>query len=88
MTAVVEQASLLDLIEQPATPLAGLTAADLDEWIASVEQSPHDTGHWPNEWARAGLGALVGESWVDPQRFTKAELLPLLRRALAEVTHA
>lgn len=83
MTALAEQASLLDLIEQPAKPSAGLTAADLDEWIADVERSTHDTGHWPNEWALAGLADSLGEAYSYPHRFTKAELLPLLRRALA-----
>lgn len=60
---------------------APLTAADLDEWTAQVEASTHDTGHWPNDWARAGLGALVGQSWPHRRRFTTKELLGLLRQA-------
>jgi hypothetical protein len=73
----------LDLFA-PAPPVEpeAFTAADLGEWIAHVETCTYDTGHWPNEWARDGLAALLGEPVPHGRRVTK-ELLALLRRAEA-----
>lgn len=59
-----------------------LTVADIDEWMAKIRSvNPHVTVHWwPNEWARAGLGALLGEEIPHRRWFTR-ELLALLGRA-------
>ncbi|OKI47287.1 hypothetical protein [Micromonospora sp. CB01531] len=71
----------LDLFAPQQTD-APLTVADLDEWIAATRAvaNPHVAGHWPNEWARAGLGALLGEG-IPHRRWSTRELLDALARA-------
>lgn len=64
---------------------APTTAADLDEWITDVTASHYATGHFPNDWARAGLASILGEE-IPFRRWTTAELLAVLRRARTEVT--
>lgn len=76
----VVQLSIADI--ESATDAAPFTAADLDEWIASVERSTWDTGHWPNAWAREGLAALLGKP-VPHGRWLTKELLATLRNARA-----
>lgn len=64
---------------QPGTPL---TVADIDEWTAATRATtnPHSAAHWPNEWARTGLGALLGED-IPHRRWSTRELLGALARA-------
>lgn len=57
-----------------------MTIADIDEWIADVNQSQWSTHHVPNEWARGALGALLDEE-IPAQVWTSGELLSLLNRA-------
>ncbi|MCX4470480.1 hypothetical protein OOK41_09190 [Micromonospora sp. NBC_01655] len=59
-----------------------LTLADLDEWIALTRNTtnPHVAGHYPNEWARAGLGELLGEE-IPHRRWSTRDLLAALTRA-------
>lgn len=69
----------------PADINEPFTLADLDEWIAHVEACSYDSNgynaaHYPNEWAREGLAALLGES-VPFGRWVTKDLLALLRRA-------
>ncbi|GAB2952023.1 hypothetical protein GCM10027280_45530 [Micromonospora polyrhachis] len=61
---------------------APLTVADLDEWIAVTRNvaNSHAAGHYPFEWARAGLGALLGEV-IPHRRWSTRELLDALARA-------
>lgn len=72
-------------IDQPALPMHdAFTAADLAEWTADVEASRWDIAHVPNEWARAGLGSLLGEE-IPYRVWGTAELLNALRRAASKV---
>lgn len=58
-----------------------LTVADIDEWIASIEESPAYAGvHVPYDWARAALGAVLGED-IPRGAWLAKELLATLRRA-------
>lgn len=73
------QLTIEDIVPTTETTL---TAADLDEWIARLERSTWGTSNWPNEWARKGLAALLGEP-IPYGRWPAEELLALLRRARA-----
>lgn len=65
-------------------PVQQLTAQDLDEWLAEVEASRWDTSHFPYEWARHGLAAVLGEDF--PYRlYGRVELLAILTRARAAI---
>ncbi|MFE7868826.1 hypothetical protein ACFUYE_00540 [Micromonospora humida] len=75
----------LDLFADTApadTSPAGLTVADIDEWIAVTRNvaNPHAAGHYPNEWARTALGELLGEE-IPHRRWSTRDLVATLTRA-------
>ena len=65
------------------------TVADLDEWIATVELDVALPGgnatHYPNDWARNGLAAMLGEP-ITQRLWASDELLATLRRARQAVS--
>lgn len=59
-----------------------LTVAEIDEWTENLRAvtDPHVASHWPHEWAREGLGVLLGED-IPHRRWSTRELLDALGRA-------
>lgn len=82
MTAQLTLDEALEALRVKLAPPTALTAAELDDWTAEVRASRSDVHHFPADWAREGLGAILGEDF--PHRmYTRRELLGHLGRARA-----